>query len=87
MKKYIWHHYFNNQEVSKTDFLKKLSQFFLKCDTNNANPLTNISYVDEQALNREYNYLKRNYGARMIWIDDNTNESWDFYINREEIKK
>ena len=86
MKKYTYYHYIDNKLTTKEHFLKVLSQEFLRCDDNNENELCNISYVDEQALVRKYNALKRT-GNTWGVIYDGTGKSHIYRVDKVETKK
>lgn len=83
--KYIYHHFIGNNEVSKDDFIKSLSEHFLVCDTNYNNPLLNVCFVDEQAVMRKYNYLKTHNRTSVLYISNVSKSSNSFRITREEI--
>ena len=61
-KRFIWRHFVDNVEVSKDEFLKRLGQHYLTCDTNYDNPLLNVCFVDEKATQSKYDSIKRRNG-------------------------
>ena len=68
--KYVY--LYNECDVGRRIFVHKLSQHYLKCDTNYDNPLLNISYVDEKALNRQIRYMQRHCGRyTLLFVKDN----------------
>lgn len=85
-KRYIYHHFFNNKEVSKEEFLEELSKHCMRCDTNFKNPLMNIYYLDTKELQRKYNYLKLHPRTTQIYINDNKGLSNSFNIKRDLIQ-
>ena len=86
-RKFIYHHFVNNKEVTKEEFLKALQPYGMRCDTNYDNPLLNISYLDTDLLKRRYDHYKCNPRHTTIYIDDEERKSTSFNIKREEIKK
>lgn len=87
-KKYNYYHYIDSKLTTKENFLKTLSQEFLKCDDNNENKLCNISYVDEQALTRKYNKLKRTgIGWSIIHVKKSGHVCHVYRIKKEVILK
>ncbi len=81
-RKWIYHHFVNGKEVSKEDFLKALYPYCMRCDTNYDNPLMNISYSDEKALKRKYDFYKCHPHHTTIYVEDKIS----FCIKREEKK-
>ena len=82
-RKFIYHHFVNNIEVSKEEFLKALQPYCMRCDTNYENPLLNISYLDTHMLKCRYDYYKCHPNTTMVYVSDNMS----FNIKREEVKK
>ena len=69
--KWIYHHFVNNKEVTKEEFIKVLEQYCYKCDTNFDNPCLNISYLDTHLLKRKYDYFKCHPHHATIYVEDN----------------
>lgn len=81
-RKWIYHHFVNNKEVTKEEFLDELQHYCMRCDTNYDNPLLNIGYVDTHLLKRKYDYHKCHPNTTTIYVNDNMS----FRIKREERK-
>ncbi len=81
-KKFIWRHFVDNVEVSKDEFLKRLEQYYLTCDTNYDNPLLNVCFVDEKATQSKYDSIKRRQ-ATLVFIDDEHQCSESFRVIKE----
>ena len=86
--KYIYHHYVDNVETTKGEFKKALQEHFIKCDTHYDNPLLNIGYVDDKALERAYNHMKRT-GSGYIYIIEGrkTPKNFSFRIKKEVVNE
>lgn len=86
-RKFIYHHFVNYKEVTKSEFINALNRTFVRCDTNYDNPLLNISYTDTEVVKRKYNYYKAHPNTTELIINENNPKSdISFRIRREEVK-
>lgn len=80
-RKFNYKHIINGKEVTKDEFKNALARILVRCDTNYDNPFLNISYTDYDAVEREYNRMRRT-GIGTLYSGHNGY----FKIKREEVK-
>lgn len=82
-RKFNYVHLYNGKEVSKAEFIRKLSMLCTEVVGNSDNPLLNVEFVNEKKVIRTYNRMKRNGVCYIFWSESAPSET--FQIKKERI--